>query len=86
MSSPIINVFFNNRVDLENSLGERVLYISLQGRLGNQLFGLSDAYSLHKKFDLKIMSKFMSSFGMNRLTTCDHLIGRLRFSLSQPSA
>lgn len=54
MSSPIINVFFNNRVDLENSLGERVLYISLQGRLGNQLFGLSDAYSLHKKFDLKI--------------------------------
>lgn len=39
---------------LKKKIGKDYVYFALQGRLGNQLFGLSDAFLLHKHFDLKI--------------------------------
>ena len=47
-----------NEIDSSQYLKENKLYYSLQGRLGNQLFGLSEAFQLHKKFSKNIVIDF----------------------------
>lgn len=44
----------SNASQLEKYLGKSGTYFVLQGRLGNQLFGISDAYRLHKAFGTRI--------------------------------
>ena len=54
MQSALIKTNFKNQTSFEKQVGENFIYFRLQGNLGNQLFGLSDAFSLHKRFDRQI--------------------------------
>ena len=55
-------------------LGNDNLYYVLQGRLGNQLFGLSEAFRIHKKLSKKIVIDIseiiLNGFSIPNCSTC----------------